>query len=63
MHVFGFGIDTERDGHGATSSVAWGGSPSYEELRQDYKTVINQQLSDYEGMFKCVTLSVFIPLC
>ncbi|KAF8074782.1 hypothetical protein FPV67DRAFT_1445808 [Lyophyllum atratum] len=52
LQVFGWLIDTERDAHGATASVAWGGSDEYKELRAEYSTVLTQQASDYEGMFK-----------
>jgi hypothetical protein len=54
LQVFGWLIDTERDAHGATASVAWGGSDEYKELRAEYSTVLSQQASDYEGMFKYV---------
>lgn len=49
IQVFGFAIDVNAN---STSSLAWGGSREYEKLRERYKSSVETQLRDYEGMFK-----------
>lgn len=49
IQVFGFAIDVNAN---STSSLAWGGSREYEKLREHYKSSVETQLRDYEGMFK-----------
>ncbi|TFK60754.1 hypothetical protein BDN72DRAFT_904702 [Pluteus cervinus] len=51
LHVFGYAINPERDQNGGSSSMAWGSTQQFLELRNQYDNVLCRSLRDFEGLF------------
>ncbi|KAG6913250.1 hypothetical protein DXG01_008401, partial [Tephrocybe rancida] len=56
QYIFGYAIDIECDAHGATASVAWGGSLEYIESKAEFLMVMNHHIGDFEGMLRTKSL-------
>ncbi|TFK61667.1 hypothetical protein BDN72DRAFT_863428 [Pluteus cervinus] len=51
IEVFGYAINTERDSKGGSSSVSWGGTPGFLEVRAENEPNVMKTLQDLETMF------------
>ncbi|TFK60086.1 hypothetical protein BDN72DRAFT_864640 [Pluteus cervinus] len=51
IEIFGYAVNPERDSKGGTSSVSWGGTPGFLEVRAANEPNIIKTLQDLETMF------------
>ncbi|TFK59836.1 hypothetical protein BDN72DRAFT_905492 [Pluteus cervinus] len=51
IEVFGYAVNPERDSKGGTSSVSWGGTPGFLDVRNENEPNIIKTLQDLETMF------------